>query len=132
MGRNLCPDHTRRSIAVAAGAFLLWVPGVAMQVGVILGGGFLGWWLYRKATLSPERVGPANWRDHWVAGGMLALFFLLLILLPILAATTGRKEIALFDSFYRAGSLVFGGGHVILPISHMQGAASCGSCRVSP
>jgi chromate transporter len=116
MGRNLCPDHTRRSIAVAAAALLLWVPGAVMQVGVILSGGVMGWWLYRKATLSTERAGPADWRHHLVAGGMIVLFFLLLILLPILASTTGRKEVAVFDSFYRAGSLVFGGGHVILPL----------------
>jgi chromate transporter len=116
MGRKLCPDRTRRSIAVAAAALLLWVPGALMQVGVILGGGLMGWWLYRKATLSTERVGPADWRHHLVAGGMLVLFVLLLILLPILASTTGRKEVAVFDSFYRAGSLVFGGGHVILPL----------------
>jgi chromate transporter len=116
MGSSLCPDHTRRSIAVGAAALLLWVPGAVMQVGVILGGGLMGWCLYRKEALSTGRAGPADWRHHLVAGGMIVLFLLLLILLPILAATTGRKEVAVFDAFYRAGSLVFGGGHVILPL----------------
>lgn len=116
MGRNLCPDRTRLTIGVAAAALLLFFPGALVQVGVIFGGGAFGWWLYRKEILSSEKAAPADWRHHLVAGGILAVFFLLLALLPVLASTTGRKDIAVFDSFYRAGSLVFGGGHVILPL----------------
>lgn len=116
MGRSLCPDRARLTIGMSAAALLLFFPGALVQVTVILGGGAAGWWLYRKAVPRLERVGPADWKHHLVAGGMLAAFFLLLILLPILAAVTGRKDIAVFDSFYRAGALVFGGGHVILPL----------------
>lgn len=116
MGRNLCSDRTRLTLAVAAAALLLVFPGAMVQVGVIFGSGVIGWWLYRKTIPQVEQPGPAEWRHHLVAGGMLAGFFLLLIFLPVLASTTGRKDIVVFDSFYRAGSLVFGGGHVILPL----------------
>jgi len=116
MGRNLCPDRARLTIAVAAAALLLCFPGALVQVGVICGGGAIGWWLYRKAVPCSDSTSQADWSHHLIAGGILAVFFLLLILLPILASTTGRKDIAVFDSFYRAGSLVFGGGHVILPL----------------
>lgn len=116
MGRNLCPDRARLTIGAVAAALLLFCPGALVQVGVIIGGGAIGWWLYRKAIPQAEHPGPADWRHHLIAGGLLAVFLLLLILLPVLASTTGRKDIAVFDSFYRAGSLVFGGGHVILPL----------------
>lgn len=116
MGRNLCPDRARLSIGVAAAAVLLAFPGAMVQVGVIAGGGVVGWWLYRHTVLPSGGAAQADWRHHRVAVGLLATFFLLLVLLPVLAAATGRRELALFDSFYRAGSLVFGGGHVILPL----------------
>jgi chromate transporter len=116
MGRNLCPDRARLTIAVVVAAVLSFLPGALAQVGVIVGGGAVGWWLYRH-TISPTREsGDADWRRHRVAAGLLAVFFLLLVLLPVLATATGRRELALFDSFYRAGSLVFGGGHVVLPL----------------
>lgn len=116
MGKSLCPDRTRMTIAAAAAALLLFFSGALVQVGIICGGGVIGWWLYRKTISSTEHPGPPDWRNHLIAGGILAAFFLLLALLPVLAATTGHQDIAVFDSFYRAGSLVFGGGHVILPL----------------
>jgi chromate transporter len=116
MGRNLCPDRARLTIALAAAVLLLFLPGPLMQVGVILGGGVVGRWIYRNTITDAEITDRANWQHHLIAGGMLALFFLLLLILPVLASTTGRKDIAVFDGFYRAGALVFGGGHVILPL----------------
>lgn len=116
MGRNLCPDRARLTIGVAAAALLLFFPGAVIQVGVIVGGGAIGWWLYRKVIPHSESAAPADWRHHLVAGAILGVFFLLLVLLPVLASTTGHKEVAVFDSFFRAGSLVFGGGHVVLPL----------------
>jgi len=116
MGRNLCPDRTRQTIAVTAAALLLLLPGALVQVAVILGGGVIGWWFYRTTIPRADPPGPPDWRHHAIAGGILAVFFLLLVLLPVVAATTGRKDLATFDSFYRSGSLVFGGGHVILPL----------------
>ena len=117
MGRNLCPDLARRVIAIGSSATLLFIAGAVVQVGVIFAGGVIGWWLYRETIPSPDVVrSSSNRKTHFVAGAILVLFFLLLILLPILASSTGNKQIALFDSFYRAGSLVFGGGHVVLPL----------------
>lgn len=116
MGKKLCPDRTRLTIAIAAAAVLLFFSGAHVQVGIIFSGGIIGWWLYRKTISSTEHPGSADWRHHLMAGGILAIFFLLLALLPVLASTTGRKDLAVFDSFYRSGSLVFGGGHVILPL----------------
>lgn len=116
MGRNLCPDRARLIIALMAAALVLLLPGALTQVGIILSGGLVGWWLYHEAIPGGGNPGPADWRHHVVAGGMLAVFLLLLFALPVAASVTGRKEIAVFDSFFRAGSLVFGGGHVILPL----------------
>lgn len=116
MGRNLCPDRTRLTIAIVAAALLLVVSNALLQVGVILGGGFVGWWLYRKGISHLENGGRADGKHHLIAGTILAVFFLLLIFLPLLAAVSGNKNLAVFDGFYRAGSLVFGGGHVVLPL----------------
>jgi chromate transporter len=116
MGRNLCPDRTRLTIAVAAAALLLFVSGALVQIGVIFGGGAIGWWFYRNEIPHPQNAGRADWKHHLIAGSILAVFILLLIFLPVLASVSGNKNIAVFDSFYRAGSLVFGGGHVILPL----------------
>lgn len=115
MGRSLCPDKTRLTLAVAAAALLLVFPGALIQVAVILCGGMIGWFIYRKSIPRAERAEAADWKHHLIAGTCLAVFFLLLALLPLLASASGR-ELKVFDSFYRAGSLVFGGGHVILPL----------------
>ena len=118
MGRSLCPDRTRLTIGLAAAAVLLVAPGAVAQVGVLASGGVLGWWLYRKGIQVGETPGAQGGgrRRHVAAAVVLGIFFLLLVLLPLLASLTGRKNIAVFDSFYRAGSLVFGGGHVVLPL----------------
>ena len=116
MGRNLCPDRARLTIGVLSAAVLLFLPGAITQLGVMAGGGIVGWWLDRHAIPSKGETGPAGWRQHRAAVGLLATFFLLRFLLPVLTRATGRPEVALFDSFYRAGSLVFGGGHVVLPL----------------
>lgn len=116
MGRNLCPDRTRLTIAAGAAALLLLLPGALLQIGVIAAGGVLGWWLFRQEAPVQGTAPVADWRHHLVAGSLLALFFLLLLGLPVVAAATGWHGLTVFDSFYRAGSLVFGGGHVVLPL----------------
>lgn len=116
MGRNLCPDRARLTLAIAAAALLLFLPGALIQAGVILGGGVIGWIIYRKSISISERHEPADWKHHLTAGACLAVFFLLLALLPVFASATGGRELKLFDGFYRAGALVFGGGHVVLPL----------------
>jgi chromate transporter len=116
MGRNLCPDRARLTMAAAAAALLLIFPGAMAQVGIIAGGGTLGWWLYRGTISSPQTSPRTDLRGHALAVAILAVFFSLLVLLPLLASATGSRAVAVFDSFYRAGSLVFGGGHVVLPL----------------
>lgn len=117
MGRKLCPDRPRVSLCLAAAAVLLAVPGAAAQVAVIAGGGLAGWWLYRRAPAPAALPAAAAGRGHHLAAACaLALFLALLLALPVLSAASGSRALAVFDSFYRSGSLVFGGGHVVLPL----------------
>ena len=116
MGHKLCPDRTRLTVGLLAAALLLVFPGALTQIGVIAGGAAIGWWLYRKSIVPLITTEKASFKNHHWAIAALALFALLLVLLPWLASVTRLKSIAVFDSFYRAGSLVFGGGHVVLPL----------------
>ncbi len=114
MARVLCPDVPRAALALAAAVALLLVPAALAQIAVIVGGGFIGW-----AFLAPgKRVGDGLsfrvGRSSSVVA--LVLFFVLLAALPAAALISGNHVVALVDSFYRAGALVFGGGHVILPL----------------
>jgi chromate transporter len=117
MGRKLCPDRARILLALAVAAFVLLRPGALAQVGAIAAGALAGWWLYRaEVAATPGAAAGQIARHHLWAAAVLSLFLGLLLLLPALAAVTGWKSLLVFDSFYRAGSLVFGGGHVILPL----------------
>jgi len=116
MARSLCPDRERATIAVAAAILALAVPSAPGQIGAILAGGLIGWRFLAGAAAGAPAGGlgialPRRWSV--VA---LALFFALLLGLPLLAAAVPSHALALFDSFYRSGSLVFGGGHVVLPL----------------
>ena len=115
MGKSLCPDRERASVAIAAAAVVSWLPGVWGQVGVIVAGGLLGWLWLRPATEMPRRPFPVRLRRR-TGLVVLAVFCALLLALPILAAHSSNHGLKLFDSFYRAGALVFGGGHVVLPV----------------
>ncbi|BAU49254.1 chromate transporter [Sulfurifustis variabilis] len=115
MGRQLTPDRARASVAVAAALLVLAWPSTLAQIAVIAIGGLIGWRLLPAADGSGGahvdfRIGRRTPSMAWI------LFFGLLVLLPVLARTTGRHALALVDSFYRSGSLVFGGGHVVLPL----------------
>jgi chromate transporter len=115
MARNLTPDRERMSLAVAAALFVFAVPTSIGQIGAIILGGLIGWrWLPAGAGATATPINIAIARP--VAVGALALFVILLLGLPLLAATTDNHTIALIDSFYRSGALVFGGGHVVLPL----------------
>lgn len=116
MGQRLCPDRPRITLAAAAAAVVLVMPGAWGQVGVIAAGALLGWWIYRRDVPVSKVVGSGLARHHIWAAGTLVLFAALLMFLPVVAATAGQKDLKVFDSFFRAGSLVFGGGHVVLPL----------------
>lgn len=115
MAQNLTPDLQRRTIALfALIVTLLWQTAFT-QVGAIILAGFVGYLIYRKHQESDQTrmKFPISRRFAVLC---LGLFFGLLIFLPILREITSLNWVAMFDSFYRAGSLVFGGGHVVLPL----------------
>ncbi|MEO6847732.1 MAG: chromate efflux transporter [Chthoniobacterales bacterium] len=117
MGRRLCPDRTRILIMLTGAVLCLLFPGAYGQIGVIAVGAVAGWWFYRTVQAANMQSADGELRAHhaWAAG-TLVVFFALLFGLPVIAAATGSFELRLFDSFYRAGALVFGGGHVVLPL----------------
>jgi len=115
MGRSLCPDRERASLAVAAAVLLLLWSSPWAQILVILAGALFGaFWL--KLPAKPTGAPLPVTVGRGAALACLAAFFLLLAGLPLLAGAGELQSLALFDVFYRAGALVFGGGHVVLPL----------------
>ncbi|MGA9892489.1 MAG: chromate efflux transporter [Xanthobacteraceae bacterium] len=115
MARSLCPDRERASIAVVAAALILFSTTSIAQIGAIALGGVAGLWLCRDgAPVAPGQMAIPVSRS----AGLLALtlFFVLLAGLPILRGLGLAQGAALFEAFYRSGALVFGGGHVVLPL----------------
>ncbi len=115
MARKLCPDAKRATIAVLATIGVLAVPSPFVQVGAIVIGGLVGWAILR-ADATTDHVDLGVHVNRSVAIAALVLFFAGLIGLPLLSAAYPSQTMALVDSFYRSGSLVFGGGHVVLPL----------------
>lgn len=114
MAQSLTPDWQRVLIALLAVALMLGVGSAWMQIAVILTGGIAGFVLCR--TVDPHRGKPVDAGiSRRIGLALLALFFILLAGLPILA-TGGNTGVVTADAFYRAGALVFGGGHVVLPL----------------
>jgi chromate transporter len=113
MARTFCPDRVRASIAAAAVVILVASSSFIAQMGTIALGSIAGFWLCRQpAPLSPQPLGLRVSRRIGVLA--LASFFGLLIGLPALHGSS--RGVQLFDAFYRSGALVFGGGHVVLPL----------------
>ncbi|AIQ41202.1 chromate transporter [Paenibacillus sp. FSL R7-0312] len=115
MGQKLTPDRERVTIAVIGAAVTLSWQTAYSQVLTIAAAGIVGVWLYRKKTAE----GTADLHvsiSRTFAILCLLLFFGLLVALPLLRGTAETGGLAIFDSFYRSGSLVFGGGHVVLPL----------------
>ena len=115
MARRFCPDRQRASIALVAALVILFSSTSAAQIGAIALGGLVGLWLCRAApgTSSGHLAMPVSRRVGLAA---LTAFFLVLIGLPIVRSYGASQGLALFDAFYRSGALVFGGGHVVLPL----------------
>jgi chromate transporter len=115
MARSLCPDRLRGGIAIGAALLVLALPTAQGQLLAIGLGGLIGW----RALALPHLPSAAH-GDYGIAkrtAGLLLLAFAgLLIGLPLLAAALGGAGLAAFAEFYQAGSLVFGGGHVVLPL----------------
>ncbi|MFZ2007261.1 MAG: chromate transporter, partial [Stellaceae bacterium] len=88
----------------------------AGQVGAIIGGGLIGWWLLKGADVGSGSAALAVGIPRSWSIPAAILFFALLFGLPLLHASLPSHALAEFDSFYRSGALVFGGGHVVLPL----------------
>ncbi len=115
MGQKLTPDKKRATIAIiVASVALLWQT-MFSQVLLIAAAGLIGLWVYRT-TASPEASDITVPISRFFAAICLVIFIGLLIVLPFLRQATDLWWVSLFDSFYRTGSLVFGGGHVVLPL----------------
>jgi len=116
MARSLCPDRERASVAVGGAILALAVPSAAGQVGAIAAGALIGWALLgRHASATPSEPLAVHLPRSWSIAAAI-LFVVLLVGLPLLAAAVPVQPVKLFDAFYRSGSLVFGGGHVVLPL----------------
>src|SRR6266404_4807583 len=114
MARTLCPDRQRASIAAIATLMVLGSTSSFGQIAAILFGGIAGLWLCRSPS-SPSTGAIVVPVSRHAGMASLAIFILLLAGLPLLRAL-GLPQAALLDAFYRSGALVFGGGHVVLPL----------------
>jgi chromate transporter len=112
MARGLCPDRVRASIATVALVVMLVAPWSIFQIGTIVVGGLAGW------ILCPGEPDPALDSVTMPVSRKLGIAcltaFFVLLAFAFLPARAGA--LALFDAFYRSGALVFGGGHVVLPL----------------
>ncbi len=118
MARSLCPDRARASIAVVGTLIVTAAPTAIGQIAAILAGAVAGAWLCRAAPPVPAAEPLPVPVPRALAIAALALFALLLIGLPVAAAVSSAPAVAVAEAFYRAGALVFGGGHVVLPLLH--------------
>ncbi|MCY1286063.1 Chromate transport protein [compost metagenome] len=123
MARTLCRGPVRIAIMAAAGGAVLALPGAWMQVAVMAVAALAGALLLRPALAGThEPLGlPVS---HRAGALLLVAFALLLAGLPVLAQLSADPAMRLFDAFYRAGALVFGGGHVVLPLLDAEVVAS--------
>lgn len=115
MARSLCPDTPRRALMLTAAAALITWPGIRTQLLVMGLAAMIGLaWLRASADTAHTPLPVPVGRRAGVA--WLLLFTALLIGLPLWAAALPSQTLAVTDAFYRAGALVFGGGHVVLPL----------------
>lgn len=117
MGRKFCSDLTRLVLgAIAAGLILVLPPGW-LQIPVLAAGALFGWIFLRadqKPAERPDSDGASG--GTWIARSALSLFIVLLLVVPALSRLSRNHWLELADAFYRSGALVFGGGHVVLPL----------------
>jgi chromate transporter len=150
MGRTLCPDWPRALLAGAAAGVLLVLPQTGAQLAVIAGGALAGWGFLRPKVGNGTSAGAASLPPAGLVvpsprAGMvcLGIFFALLVALPAMVRITDNPAGAMADKFYRAGALVFGGGHVVLPllerevvtpgwVTHDQFLAGYGAAQAVP
>lgn len=116
MARTLAPDRPRATIAILAAVGVLAAPTASVQVGVIVAAGIVGWLRFNTGDTPPDEVRPHVPVPRWFAAACWVVFLGLLVALPVARQFVDSYPLALADSFFRVGSLVFGGGHVVLPL----------------
>jgi chromate transporter len=115
MQKSLAPDRLRMALALMATTIALFAPASFSTLLAIGVGALFGWLLLRSApiiALPRVRFGVSRLQGT-IAG---ATFLIFLLLLPLLTQVTGSRILQVFNAFYRTGALVFGGGHVVLPL----------------
>jgi chromate transporter len=115
MAPRLCPDRARAALAILAMLIMLFGASTAAPVLAICVGGLGGGWLCRAASAGVSEQ-PRVRVSRGVGLAALLAFFALLITLPVLRRVMHAEDLAVFEAFYRSGALVFGGGHVVLPL----------------
>jgi chromate transporter len=119
MAQNLCPDRPRITLAIGAAVLALLLPSAIGQVGVIALGALIGWW-WLTGTAGHGGTALHVPLSRHASLAAFAIFVILLLGLPLAASATQNHVIGLIDAFYRSGSLVFGGGHVVLPLLQQE------------
>lgn len=120
MARTLTPDRERASVAALAAVMALAVNSVWGQIGAIIVGAVAGIAVLKRDPAPADHTGAAPPASRAVGILALAAFVILLVGLPVISAVSDNVDVQLFDTFYRTGSLVFGGGHVVLPLLQAQ------------
>ena len=116
MARSLAPDRPRAIVAILAAIAVLAVPTALAQVAVLLVAGLVGWRLLDSGDAADDGVRLYVPVPRWLMFAAWALFFGLLVALPVSRSFVQSQTLDVVDAFYRVGSLVFGGGHVVLPL----------------
>lgn len=124
MARNLCPDALRVTLMMIAACLVLLVPSVWIQVAVMAAAGVAGLFLFKPEKVEAHEAFPVMAVTKRAGIAWLVLFAGLLLGLPFLVKVFPGQAMAMFDAFYRAGSLVFGGGHVVLPLLQTEVVSS--------
>ncbi|MEC1177494.1 chromate transporter [Metasolibacillus meyeri] len=124
MAQNLTPDLQRKIIALCALVGTLLWQTIYAQISIILLSALIGYFIYKKQAIQENHASVHFPISKKLGVICLTLFFALLLLLPLLREATSIQWIAMFDRFYRAGSLVFGGGHVVLPLLEREFVAT--------
>jgi chromate transporter len=120
MARTLAPDRPRGTIAVAATIAALLAPTVLSQVAIIAVAGVIGWrWLTAPAAAAVPEHHLVPISRHFALGSLVSLAALL-VALPLARQVSDSQALALVDTFFRVGALVFGGGHVVLPLLYAE------------